>query len=108
MNAGTATTTTHAPSVNFDTRKTIVATAVMTAPMPLMAARYRQRRGRSRRQCTTRPVWESVNPVKTPMAKRGISVFVLPRTASRSTPDITESAPMPNAKVWRSPRRAKR
>ena len=29
MKAGTATTTTHAPSVNFETRKTMVAMAVM-------------------------------------------------------------------------------
>ena len=40
INAGMATTTTQAPSVNLDTRKTIVATAVITAPMPLMAARH--------------------------------------------------------------------
>ena len=39
------------------------------------------RRARSRRQCTTSPACDSVNPMKTPMAKRGISVLVLPSTA---------------------------
>ena len=37
--------------------------------------------GRSRRQCTTRPVWESVKPTNTPIANSGMSVLVLPRTA---------------------------
>ena len=40
MNAGTAITTTHAPSVNLVKRNTRVATAVMTAPVPFMTARY--------------------------------------------------------------------
>ena len=36
-NVGTATTTTHAPSVNLEMRNTSVASAVTTAPMPLTA-----------------------------------------------------------------------
>ena len=36
MKAGMAITTTQAPSVNFETRNTMVAMAVTTAPKPLM------------------------------------------------------------------------
>ena len=75
---GTATTTTQAPSVNLVTRKITVATAVTTAPRPLMAARCCQPRGRLRHQCTTKPAWASVKPVNTPMANSGISLSVLP------------------------------
>ena len=78
MKAGMAMTTTQAPSVNLETRKTMVAMAVMHAPKPLMAARRRQPVGRSRHQCTTSPACESVNPMNTPMAKRGMRVLVLP------------------------------
>ena len=56
----------------------MVAMAVTTAPMPLIMARRRQPGGRSRRQCTTRPVWDSVKPMNTPMANSGMSVLVLP------------------------------
>ena len=86
MNAGMAMTTTQAPSVNLEMRKTMVAMAVTTAPMPLMTARRRQPGGRVLRQCTTRPVCERVKPMNTPMAKRGISVLVLPPTATSSAP----------------------
>ena len=47
MKAGTATTTTHAPSVNLVARKMIVAAAVATAPVAFTIARRRQRGGRS-------------------------------------------------------------
>ena len=39
MKAGMAITTTQAPSVNLEIKKTTVAMAVTTAPMPLMTAR---------------------------------------------------------------------
>ena len=108
MKAGMAMTTTQAPSVNLETKKTMVAMAVTTAPMPLMAARRRHPGGRSFRQCTTRPVCDSVKPMNTPMAKRGISVLVLPPTATSSAPAMTASTTMPLAKTWRSPRMLKR
>ena len=101
-------TTTQAPSVNLETRKTMVAMAVTTAPIPLMVARRRQPGGRSRRQCTTSPVWDSVKPMNTPMAKRGMSVLVLPRTAMRSAAAMSDSTTIPLEKTWRSPRSAKR
>ena len=107
-NDGMAMTTTHAPSVNLETRKTMVAMAVMHAPMPLMVARRRQWGGRVFRQCTTSPACDRVKPMKTPMAKRGISVFVLPSTATRRAPARTASTTMPFAKVCRSPRMVKR
>src|SRR5690349_23086676 len=62
MNAGNASTTTQAPSVNFVARNTTVATAVTAAPRPLRLARYRQRGGRVRRQCTTSPPCDKVKP----------------------------------------------
>ena len=108
MKAGMAITTTQAPSVNFEIKKTTVAMAVMTAPIPLMTARRRQPGGRVLRQCTTRPVCDSVKPMNTPMANSGISVLVLPPTAIRSAPAMTASTTMPFAKVWRSPRMVKR
>ena len=43
MSSGTTTTTTQAPSVNLENRKTRVARAVTTAPIPLSAAFRRQR-----------------------------------------------------------------
>ena len=46
--------------------------------MPLIMARRRQRGGRVRHQCTTRPLWANVKPVKTPIANSGIKAFVLP------------------------------
>src|SRR5690349_19090957 len=73
MNAGNASTTTQAPSVNFVARKTTVATVVTTAPRPLRLARYRQRGGRVRRQRTTSPLCDKVKPVKTPTAYSGMS-----------------------------------
>ena len=108
MKAGMAITTTQAPSVNFETKKTMVAMAVMHAPTPLMTARRRHPGGWVFRQCTTSPVCDSVKPMNTPMAKRGIRVFVLPPTAIRSAPARTASTTMPLAKVWRSPRMVKR
>ena len=99
-----ASTTTQAPAVNLVTRKITVATAVTTAPMPLMTARWRQRGGRVRRQCTTSPVWDSVNPVNTPIANSGISVWVLPPTATSSAPDKTASVQTPEANTCRSSR----
>ncbi len=108
MKAGTAMTTTQAPSVNFETRNTMVAMPVITAPIPLMVARRRQPGGRSRRQCTTRPVCESVKPTNTPMAKSGMSVLVLPRTATMSAAAISERTTIPLERTCRSPRRVKR
>ena len=95
MKDGMAMTTTHAPSVNLEMRKTTVAMAVMQAPTPLMVARRRQPGGRSRHQCTTRPDCDSVKPMNTPMAKRGMRVLVLPPTATRSAPAITASTTIP-------------
>src|ERR1039458_9797489 len=104
---GTATTTTHAPSTNFDTRKMMVASAVTTAPRPLMVARLAHRGGRVRNQWTTNPVWERVKPVNTPMAKRGISSLVFPPTAIRSPAERPANTQMPFTNTWRSPRNAK-
>lgn len=104
MNAGTASTTTQAPSVNLLNRNIAVATAVTTAPAPLIAARWRQRGGRFRRQYTTSPDRDSVNPVNTPIANRGISAWVLPPTATSSAPDKTASVTMPGANTCRSSR----
>ena len=64
--------------------------------------------GRVRHQWTTRPDWERVNPVNTPMAKSGISSLVFPPTAISSTADRPASTQMPLAKTCRSPRSAKR
>ncbi len=52
----------------------MVAAAVMAAPVPLMAARRVHPGGLVRRQWTTRPACDNVNPMKTPMANRGMSV----------------------------------
>ena len=101
---GTATTTTHAPSTNFDTRKMMVASAVTTAPRPLTVARLAHRGGRVRHQWTTNPVWERVKPVNTPMAKRGISSLVFPPTAIRSPAERPANTQMPFTNTWRSPR----
>ena len=81
MKAGTATTTTQAPPVNLVTRKITVATAVMIAPSPLIAARRCQPVERWRHQWTTSPVWAQVKPVNTPMANSGMSRIVSPSTA---------------------------
>ena len=108
MKAGMAMTTTQAPSVNLEMRKTMVAMAVMMAPKPLMAARRRQRGGRSRHQCTTSPAWDSVKPMNTPMAKRGMRVLVLPPTAMSSAPAMIVSTKIPLPKVCRSPRMVNR
>ena len=82
--------------------------AVMTAPSPLMTARRRQPGGRVFLQCTTRPVCDSVKPMNTPMANRGISVLVFPRTATSSAAAMTASTTMPFEKTCRSPRSVKR
>jgi hypothetical protein len=104
MNAGIATTTTHAPSVNLVIRKITVAAAVTSAPKPLTAARICQRGALVRHQCTTSPLCASVKPMNTPMANSGIIVLVLPFTTTSSTPDRTASAQMPLANTCRSPR----
>ncbi len=107
MSSGTTTTTTQAPSVNLEIRKTMVARAVTTAPMPLSAAFRRQPGGRAALQCTTMPVWARVKPMNTPMANRGINVLVFPRTTTNSAAAAILRAQMPLEKTRRSPRRAK-
>ncbi len=104
MKAGMVSTTTQAPSVNLVIRKITVATAVTTAPVPLIAARRDQPAGRFRRQCTTSPAWDSVKPVNTPIAYSGIRVRVLPSTAISSAPARMASAQMPEANTCRSSR----
>ena len=100
MSAGTAITTTQAPSVNLVRMNTMVAMAVTVAPRPLRAARNSQRGGRVRHQCTTRPLCDSVKPVNTPMANSGISVSTFPRTAMSSTADARDSAQIPGANFY--------
>lgn len=101
-------TTTQAPAENFVITKMTVATAVTTAPVPLTAARRRQRGGRERCQCTTRPAWANVKPVNTPTANRGMGDWVLPFTASSRAADRAARTQMAAAYTWRSPRMAKR
>ncbi len=70
ISSGIAITTTQAPARNLVKRKIRVATAVTTAPVPLMTARRDHPRSRVRHQCTTSPACERVNPVNTPMANK--------------------------------------
>ena len=62
-----------------------MAVAVTTAPTPLIVARRCHPGSLVRRQWTTRPAWASVKPMNTPMANSGISVLVLPPTATSSS-----------------------
>ena len=89
-------------------RKTAVDTPVASAPKPLITARRFQRDGRVLHQCTTSPVCDSVNPVKTPMAKRGMRRWVLPSTATSKPPEKRASTTMPLLYIWRSPRTMKK
>ena len=103
MNSGTATTTTQAPSVNFVSRNTIVATAVTSAPDPLISGTVAPPGGLVRHQWTTSPVCESVNPVNTPIANSGIKPVRVPvhgdeerRGHDRQGPDpVVEYLPVP-------------
>jgi hypothetical protein len=108
ISAGIASTTSHAPAVNLVTRNITVASAVTTAPVPLMIARYCQLGDRVRRQWTTIPVCDSVKPVNTPIANSGISLWVLPATAISKTPARPASVQMPKASTCRSSRCANR
>ena len=101
MRRGMATTTTQAPSTNLVSRKMTVATAVTTAPRPLMGPGGPTPVGRVRRQWTTRPAWDSVKPMKTPMANRGIRVLVLPSTATSRSPESQARTPTPLPKTSR-------
>ena len=96
-----AMTTTQAPSVNLETRKITVATAVTNAPVPLITARLAQPCSRVRRQCTTRPDWERVKPMNTPIANKGIRVLVFPPTATSSAAEKMVSAQTPLPKTRR-------
>ncbi len=65
---GMRTTGIHAPIVNLDTTTTVRTMPVAIAPIALTASLRRHRGSRSVWWCTTMPVCESVNPVKTPTA----------------------------------------
>jgi hypothetical protein len=61
-----------------------------------------------RRQCTTSPACDKVKPVKTPMAYSGMSVRVLPLTATSRAPDRIARVQIPDANTCRSSRSAYR
>ena len=71
------------------------ATAVSTAPRPLMAARPAQPSPRCSRQCLTMPAWDRVNPTNTPMANSGTSAWVSPRETTSRMAAATASTPTP-------------
>ena len=69
ISSGMSSSTTHAPSRNFDRPTSMATTPVVTAPRPLTSARLRQPRFTSRAGATsacTMPDWLSVKAMKTP------------------------------------------
>ena len=57
----------HAPSSALVAPTITSTTAVASAPTPLMTALVRQPGSRSRRQCSTIPLCDSVNEMNTPI-----------------------------------------
>ena len=105
ISAGTAITTTHAPSRNFVPNSTTTVIAVITAPAPFTLARSCQRRGLALRQWRTSPIWLSVKPMNTPIAYSGISFSVWAPTAISNSSAANASATIPILYTGRSARR---
>ncbi len=68
---------------------------VRTAPRPLRRAFAAQRVPRSRRQCSTMPVWAIVKPTNTPIAKSGTRVLVSPPEKTSKAAETTASPTTP-------------